>query len=69
MATLRKVGAETDMPFVRCREEKSYERRFSWLVGELLYTLVTSDPVSVKVLNLSRVVVDCPFNSFLFILC
>lgn len=62
MKTLRTVGAETYMTFVRCREEESYERRLTRLASAFLDALVVTDTVTLKVVNLSKVFFDCPFD-------
>lgn len=67
MATLLTVSAANDMPFIRCLKEEAYERRLTPLFVELLDTLLKTDPLTAKVVNLLNISFDLPFDSLWFI--
>lgn len=67
MAKPLTVASGTDIPPVLFREEQEYERQLTELVGEVLDNMVTIDLVSIKAVNLSKVVLDRPFDSIWFI--
>lgn len=62
MLNFRCSGRQTDMPFLRAREEIQYEVDLTSFVGRLLDRLLTSDVGEVSSVGMSKVILGRSFH-------